>query len=100
MAARNGVQRTLGELSAHLADISRQQEEHKAAIITLGDRFEHALERHVDDDRKDFDEVDQRLQKIEKRQNRMIGQVAGASLLFGGATGIIVQVVLHYFRRL
>src|SRR5712664_5019573 len=97
MATRNGVQRTLGELSASLTDIGRRLDDHKTSIEALGNRFEHALEKHADEDHQDFDAVEQRLLKVEKHQNRLLGKLAVSSLLIGGFTSVLVQVVLRRF---
>lgn len=70
-AAKNGMERWRGEVSARLDDISRRLEDHKIAVDALGNRFT----------------------AVEKAQASVIVRLAAYGIVGGAVVSAVVQVM-------
>lgn len=87
MAARDGLERWRGEVTAHLTDISRRLDD-------LGERFEKALNKHADEDYADFDKLETRMNDVEKAQSKLAGKVAIVAGIIGAAAAALAEVAI------
>lgn len=84
-------ERWRGEVTQSLHDISRRLDE-------MAERFEKALQQHVEKDDKTFDEGFKRITALEKSASSVSGKLVllggGAAALLGAATQAVLEHLL------
>jgi hypothetical protein len=91
MPPRNAsLERWRGEVTAHLADISRRLDD-------FGERMEKALAKHADDDRKEFNQLDDRMSTVEQSQSKFAGKMAVVSAIAALVGAALTDAALRHF---
>jgi hypothetical protein len=84
MAARNGLERWRGEVTAKLDQ-----------LLTWTERHEQSLDEHKAADAAAFGRIDTRFATVEKTQATVAGKIAVFSALAGAVLGGLAETLAH-----
>ena len=95
MAAKNGIERWRGEVSATLAHLAIAVSAIPEQIEAHSERLEAALLKHVAEDRQDFAAINQKHDALAQSHATTRGKLAVMSALVGAAAGVCGQLIAH-----